>query len=194
MPHFVVTALLSIPLALLCNSKQQPRFIMTLALLCRSWFIENLQVRTLCDAVTCKKLTHAEHFLLWGRPMTLTDSPVVLDSSNFHLKWTSPWIVGREMGCNWKNSFSRKVTLSGKLNVKMTPPWVFRVFRTERYYRLYRLIEKTDFCWYLTFVFMMYEFLGRIILLCEFPPNLSDYNNMLITMKKDAALNLSTFQ
>ena len=52
----------------------------------------------------------------------------------------------------------------------------------------------TRICWYLTFVFMMYEFLETIFLLCEFPPNFSDYNNMLITMKKDATLNLSTFQ
>ena len=30
--------------------------------------------------------------------------------------------------------------------------------------------------------------------LCKFPGNFSDYNNILITMKNDAALNLSTFQ
>ena len=53
---------------------------------------------------------------------------MVLDSVNFHLKQNIPLIVGREMGYNLKSSFSRKITLSGKLTVKMTPPWVLRVF------------------------------------------------------------------
>ena len=53
---------------------------------------------------------------------------MVLDSVNFHLKQNIPLIVGREMGYNLKSSFSRKITLSGKLNVKMTPPWALRVF------------------------------------------------------------------
>ena len=63
--------------------------------------------------------------------------PMVLDSVNFHLKQNIPLIVGREMGYNLKSSFSRKIALSGKLNVKMTPPWVLRVFWTARYHRWY---------------------------------------------------------
>ena len=39
------------------------------------------------------------------------------------------------MGYNFKSSFSGKITLSGKFNVKMTLPWVLRVFRTGRYHR-----------------------------------------------------------
>ena len=62
---------------------------------------------------------------------------MVLDSINFHLKENIPLIVGREIGYNLKSSFSRKITLSGKLNVKMTPSWVLRVFETARYHRLY---------------------------------------------------------
>ena len=62
---------------------------------------------------------------------------MVLDSVNFHLKGNIPLIVGREMGCNLKSSFSRKITLSGKLNVKMTSSWVLRVLETARYHRLY---------------------------------------------------------
>ena len=62
---------------------------------------------------------------------------MVLDSSNFHLKQSIPLLVGREMGYNLKSSFSRKITLLGKLNVKMTPSWVLRVFETARYHRLY---------------------------------------------------------
>ena len=53
---------------------------------------------------------------------------MVLDSVNFDLKQNIPLIVGREMGYNLKSTFSRKITLSGNLNVKMTPPWVLRVF------------------------------------------------------------------
>ena len=53
---------------------------------------------------------------------------MVLDSVNFHLKQNIPLIVGREMGYNLKSSFWSKIILSGKLNVKMTPPWVLRVF------------------------------------------------------------------
>ena len=62
---------------------------------------------------------------------------MVLDSVNFHLKQNIPLIVGREMGYNLKSSFSRKITLSGKLNVKMTLSWVLRVLETARYHRLY---------------------------------------------------------
>ena len=43
---------------------------------------------------------------------------MVLDSVNFNLKQNIPLIVGREMGYNLKSSFSRKISLSGKLNVK----------------------------------------------------------------------------
>ena len=67
---------------------------------------------------------------------------MVFNSPNFHLKQTIPLIVDREMGYNLKSSFSRKITLPGKLNVKMTTITpVFRtmtpVFRTARYHRLY---------------------------------------------------------
>ena len=48
--------------------------------------------------------------------------------------------MGREMGYNLKRSFSREIIFSGKLNVKMTPQCVLRVFRTARYPRLYRQI------------------------------------------------------
>ena len=44
------------------------------------------------------------------------------------------------MGYNLESSFSRKITLSGKHNVKMTPSWVLKNFRTARYHRLYRYI------------------------------------------------------
>ena len=43
--------------------------------------------------------------------------------------------MGREMGYKFKSSFYRKIILSGKLNVKMTPPWVLRVFRRARCHR-----------------------------------------------------------
>ena len=47
-------------------------------------------------------------------------------------------MVDREMDYNYKkNSSSRKFMLSGKLDVKMTPPRVLRVFRVARY-RLHR--------------------------------------------------------
>ena len=39
------------------------------------------------------------------------------------------------MGYKFKSSFYRKIILSGKLNVKMTPPWVLRVFRRARCHR-----------------------------------------------------------
>ena len=51
----------------------------------------------------------------------------------------------REIGYNQKSSFSRKLILSGKLNVEMTPSWVLRVFRAARYHKLHSrmfLIEK----------------------------------------------------
>ena len=38
------------------------------------------------------------------------------------------------------NQFFRKIVLSRKHNVKMTPPWVLRVFRTARYHWLCRQV------------------------------------------------------
>ena len=45
---------------------------------------------------------------------------------------------GQRNGIKLKSKTLRKILLSGKLNTKMNPPKVFRVFGAARYHRLYR--------------------------------------------------------
>ena len=40
--------------------------------------------------------------------------------------------MDREMDYNYKKAVLQEIMLSGKLNVKMTPPRVLRVFRVAR--------------------------------------------------------------
>ena len=61
-------AYFKIPLAHLYNSKKLHHVIMTLALLCRSWFILNLQVKTFSDVLACKKWNNSEQAIeSWKR-------------------------------------------------------------------------------------------------------------------------------
>ena len=80
----------------------------------------------------------------------------------------------------------------------MTPPWVLRVFRTARYHWLYRqvlFIEKDGLLLMPNISFYdAQSFLKNIFSVsfsCQgqrrfsLPGNFSDYNNILITLKKD---------
>ena len=61
--------------------------------------------------------------------------------------------MGRETGYNFKSSFSRKIILSGKLNVKLTRPWFF----SEQLDIIDCIGKHMVFCWCL-----MHKFPGKI--------------------------------
>ena len=82
----------------------------------------------------------------------------------------------------------------------MTPPWVFRVFRTAKYHRLYRQIffnEKDGLLLMPNIRFCKAQIPWKNIFsvssLCQrqrkfsLSENFPDYNNILTAMKKDAA-------
>ena len=109
--------------------------------------------------------------------------------ANFNLKYSTFLIVDSEMEYNQKSSASRKIILSGKFNAKMTPPRMFRVFRTAKYYiGKYFLMVKMAFLSMPNICFCQCTYFLELYFFCQFPGNFFDSDNILITMKQDVVL------